>query len=129
MPALRQSVQKAILDACAEETLTAAHVKEILKWTLSAVRQTKRIVESPSEVQSVWEPSSWDSLSQTLAESEHLKSSTGLQTLCRQIIQVANQDTNNKSKASTKRKADEIEGGDAAESSTKAKRKAKKTKA
>lgn len=128
MPALRQAVQKAIRRACDGETLTAPHVKDVLKLTLSAVRLTKRVAESQSQVQTAWEPSSWESLSQTLAGSERFKSSTGLQASCKQIAQLASQDTSTKSKGSTKRKVDAIEE-DVTASDKKAKRKAKKAKA
>ncbi|KAI0691182.1 DNA polymerase phi-domain-containing protein [Cytidiella melzeri] len=131
MPALKKSVQKAIRDACEAETLSVAHVKQVLKLALSAARQTKRLAQSSKELRSAWEPSTWEVLGETLATSTRFESSTGLQALCKQISQVAGQDAEGGGKATgtTKRKVDAVYEPEDAESIKKMKRKAKKAKA
>lgn len=131
MSALNQSMLKAIREACETETLSAGHVKQVLKLALSAARQTKRIAESPKQLHDTWQPSSWESLSNALAASGRFKTSTGLPVLCKQIIQVATQDerSDGKVKASTKRKADAVEETEDVQPSKKVKKKVKKAKA
>ncbi|KII88994.1 hypothetical protein PLICRDRAFT_108863 [Plicaturopsis crispa FD-325 SS-3] len=88
MSALRQALHKFLSGACdSKATLTAPQVKELLKFALAAVRQTKRLVASPEELPAIWNPSSWDALRRTLAAHDRFKASTSVQTLCQQIVQ------------------------------------------
>ncbi|CAL1703687.1 unnamed protein product [Somion occarium] len=130
MPSLRDAILAAVSKACTEASLTAAHVKEILKLAISAVRQSKRIVSSPEELATLWDPSSWEELSKNLATSDSLKAAAGLQNLCKQVIRAVNQSStkdstssNKPSSGATKRKADDGEQGDEEVVTKKAKRK------
>ncbi|KAI0350071.1 hypothetical protein OH77DRAFT_1100919 [Trametes cingulata] len=127
MPKLRQAILDTLSNACSgESSLTPAHAKEILKLALVSVRQTKRFASSVDEASSIWEPSKWSDLSSQLASSDRLKSSVGLQAMCKQLIQLL-QDSSTKA---TKRKAEEVAGDEeGAASGKKAKhKKARKEK-
>ncbi|THG98713.1 hypothetical protein EW026_g3515 [Hermanssonia centrifuga] len=126
MPGLRNAVQESIRVACSEESLTATQVKELLKLALSAIRQTKRVA-SQEQLRTIWEPSSWETLSSTLASADRFKSSTALQTMCKQISQLVTEEKLSKAKASGKRKVDSLEGEEEVATSPK-KVKRKKTK-
>ncbi|KAI0086629.1 DNA polymerase phi-domain-containing protein [Irpex rosettiformis] len=131
MSDLSQSVQKAVQEACEAETLSAGHVKQVLKLALSAARQSKKFAQPPKELHDAWQPSSWETLGATLAASDRFKSSTGLPVLCKQIAHLTGQDgeSSGKAKGAKKRKADAVEGTEDVESPKKAKRKVKKTSA
>lgn len=105
MKALRHAIQKSVHGACENGTLTAAQVKEVLKLAQVAVRQSKRVL-SPEELQEAWDPSSWESLSQMLASSDKMKSSSGLQSMCSQVAKLSGQQT--ESAKPSKRKAASI---------------------
>ncbi|PSS32180.1 hypothetical protein PHLCEN_2v2053 [Hermanssonia centrifuga] len=126
MPGLRNAVQESVRDACSEESLTAAQVKELLKLALSAIRQTKRVA-SQEQLHTIWEPSSWETLSSALASADRFKSSTALQTMCKQISQLVTEGKLSKAKAPGKRKVDSLEGEEEVAASPK-KVKRKKTK-
>jgi DNA polymerase phi len=111
--------------------LDAPQVKDILKLALSAVRQTKRLNPDSEALSSTWRPQQWDSLRTKLASSDKLKSSTSLQTMCNQIIQLcggsymcAKYNKHDKKTPPAKRK---VEGTDEAVGKKKAK-KAKRAK-
>ncbi|KAI0648248.1 DNA polymerase phi-domain-containing protein [Trametes meyenii] len=133
MPKLRQAILDALFNACSgESTLTPAHAKEILRLALTAVRQTKRFASETDKASSVWEPPKWSDLSSKLASSDRFKSAVGLQSMCKQIVQLL-QDSNTKAsgkdKAVAKRKADEAVVDEGAASGKKAKhKKARKEK-
>ncbi|GBE82630.1 hypothetical protein SCP_0410150 [Sparassis crispa] len=92
IPTLRRSLHDVISNACGDTpTLTPAQMKELLKLGLTAVRQTKRFASSPEEVFSSWDPSTWNVLAGKLAASDRFKSSTGLQTMCKQMAQLASE--------------------------------------
>lgn len=136
MPKLRQTLHDVISSACDDDSasLTHAQVKDLLKLGLMAVRQTKKVTPTPEELSSIWEPSLWEALASKLATSTRLKSSTGLQTMSKQIAHIISQASTNgnktpKTPAPLKRKLDATDE-DAADSSTKIKRKkVKKPKA
>lgn len=142
MPKLRQATLETISKACDGDatTLQPAHVKEILKVTLVAVRQTRRVTQDTKELSSAWQPFTWSELQKTLAKSDRFKEAVGLQAMCKQITELLQDDKSSsktsagksKEKARTKRKAEDTEegGGEGAtESSKKAKhKKARKTK-
>ena len=133
MTSLRKTILDTMGKACTDEstTLQPAHVKDILKLSLVAVRQTKRVAENATELSTIWQPSSWKELSNALASSDRFQASVGLQAMCKQIVQLlqesgtagskARATDNAKSKekekektaSATKRKAaDREEGGD-----------------
>ncbi|RDX52694.1 hypothetical protein OH76DRAFT_1399938 [Lentinus brumalis] len=145
VPKLRQAILDTLSNACSATGATSvqpAQAKEILKLALMAVRQTKRVAQNDAELSSAWEPSKWSDLSGSLASSDRLKASVGLQAMCKQIIQLVQDDkagskasdkSKDKAKATaTKRKAGDagVDGeGDEKESGKKAKhKKAKKAK-
>ncbi|KAI0806965.1 DNA polymerase phi-domain-containing protein [Fomes fomentarius] len=142
VPKLRQAIIETISKACDGDTTTLqpAHVKEILKVTLVAVRQTRRVIQDSKELTSAWQPSSWSDLRNALAGSDRFKEAVGLQAMCKQITELLQDDKSSaktstrksKEKARTKRKAEDTEeGGDegATENGKKAKhKKARKTK-
>ena len=148
MTSLRKAIIDTVTKACIDEstTLQPAHVKDILKLALVAVRQTKRIAENANEPSTVWQPSSWSELSNALASSDRFKGSVGLQAMCKQIVQLLQESNTAKSTAkiadktkpkekaasATKRKAeDREEDGDqvVADGGKKARhKKARKTK-
>lgn len=107
MTSLRKALLKTMTKACTDEstTLQPAHVKDILKLALVAIRHTKRIVESMNELSTIWQPSSWSELSNTLASSNHFKGSVGLQATCKQIVQLLQENSTAGSKARAADKA------------------------
>lgn len=123
----------AVTEACEESTLTAAQLKDVFKLVLSAVRRTKRTC-SPTELSSLWDPASWDTLCDKLIASERFQASTGLHASCRQVVQLTSTADGQEPKRSkvqkpvvdspvikTKRKAEK--GARSGEASDKAKRK------
>ncbi|KAM5542581.1 hypothetical protein V8D89_003542 [Ganoderma adspersum] len=146
MPSLRKAILDTLTKACLNEstTLQPAHVKDILKLAVVAVRQTKRVTDNTNELASIWQPSSWSELSSALASNDRFKASVGLQAMCKQIVQLLQESGTAGSKAkdkakskeqtasATKRKAAEQEGDgdeDVADGGKKAKhKKAKKAK-
>ena len=139
MPKLRNAILDSLSKACSSTTqIQPAQAKDILKLALVAARQTKRVIQNDGELTSAWEPSKWSNLSSTLASSGRFKASVGLQAMCKQIVQLLQDDKagskasgkkKEKSKAiATKRKAEDA-GVDAEDSGKKAKhKKAKKAK-
>ncbi|EJF62593.1 hypothetical protein DICSQDRAFT_135562 [Dichomitus squalens LYAD-421 SS1] len=90
MPSLRKGILDTVSKACSDEStsLQPAHVKDILKLALGAVRQTKRFTQSSDELSTIWRPSKWTELSNTLASNDHFKASVGLQAMCKQLVQL-----------------------------------------
>jgi len=110
-------------EECCKETgsLSTAQMKELFKLALTGVRQTKRL--SPSIVQSVWEPTTWIALQQNVKTSPRFNTSPVLPKMCEQVARMSQNSDEEKSKP-TKRKADQVNGDDAAgKESKKSKRK------
>ena len=142
MPKLRNAILDSLSKACSGTTqIQPAQAKDILKLALVAARQTKRVVQNDGELSSAWESSKWSDLSSTLASSDRFKASVGLQAMCKQIVQLLQDDKagskasgkkKEKSKAiATKRKAEDagVDAEDTGDSGKKAKhKKAKKAK-
>ena len=152
MPTLRTAIHDTITGACNDtsSSLQSAHVKELLKLALVAVRQTKRVA-SGDEAAAAWQPAKWSALSSTLAANDRFKASVGLQAMCKQIVGLLQDSTKAGTKAqrdkqksdkkskeekggTSKRKAEAVDGDEgeegAAESGKKAKhKKARKAKA
>lgn len=83
----------ALTAACTDaETLTAPQAKDLLKHALACARYTKRVVPDHTAVRAAWDPPSWEGLATTLAASERFKASTGLQSMCRQIVALASKE-------------------------------------
>ncbi|KAI1788483.1 DNA polymerase phi-domain-containing protein [Ganoderma leucocontextum] len=146
MPSLRKAILNTISKACSDEstTLQPAHVKDILKLALVAVRQTKRAAENTDELSTVWRPSKWTELSKTLGSNDRFKASVGLQAMCKQIVKLLQESSTAGSKAktdkaknkekektasATKRKAADGEGEDGDEEVADGQKKAKHKKA
>ena len=146
MATLRKALLDTISNACSDDSSSVqpAHVKELLKLALVAVRQTKRVASSTDEAASTWQPAKWTALSSTLAANDRFKASVGLQAMCKQIVQLlqdsgtagpkaqSGKSDKKEKKGATKRKAEETaaeDEGDAADGGKKAKhKKAKKAK-
>ena len=104
MPKLRNAILESLSKACSSTTqIQPAQAKDILKLALVAARQTKRVIQNDGELSSAWEPSKWSNLSSTLASSDRFKASVGLQAMCKQIVQLL-QDDKAGTKASGKKK-------------------------
>ena len=103
MPKLREAILDTISKACKDEStsLQPAHVKDILKLVLVAVRQTKRLAQNSDELSTIWQPSKWSELSSTLASNDRFKASVGLQAMCKQIVQLLQDSGTAVSKAKT----------------------------
>lgn len=137
MPLLREAIGSALVEACEQGSLTAPQVKEVLKSALALVRLTRKLAPTLDVMVQIWDRSSWEKISKQFASSESLKTATGLQNLCKQLLQVldrplakADKSSGDKAKSSaTKRKADDSdhEEADAATKKTKRK-KVKKSK-
>ena len=115
MTTLRKTILEKFSTACSDDasTFQPAHAKELLKLALVAVRQTKRVSASVEEAAGAWQPTKWTTLSGTLAGNERFKASAGLQAMCKQIVQLL-QDDSGKAKAkaqSEKSKKDAKSGG------------------
>ena len=100
-------------------SLTAAQLKDILKLAILAIRQSRKIC-GDQESAAVWDASLWNGLSTKFASSSRLKSSTGLQSSCKEIVRLIEQSTKsganhaedgvpNDKAAVGKRKAGELE--------------------
>ncbi|KAH9926111.1 DNA polymerase phi-domain-containing protein [Fomitopsis serialis] len=92
-PKLRTALLDVISQACdaSDASLTAAQVKELLKLGVLAVRHTRRMSASTEELATVWSPPLWNDLASKLAASPRLKSSTGLQSSCKEIARSTGQ--------------------------------------
>jgi len=94
-------------------SLTATQLKDIFKFGLQAIRQTKRAVADTSASSTIWDPESWQDLAITLAASERFKTSTSLQVMCRQMSnafqEAGTKKNSSTSAASSKRKVDDEE--------------------
>jgi len=107
MCTLRQAIYTTISDACDEpDSLSAPQVKELLKLSLLAVRQTKRVTDDPADLQAVWDAHSLVALS-TKLESSRFKSAASLQGLCKQLHAVIGGGEQAKSGNQKKRKAED----------------------
>lgn len=120
--------------------LNTAQTKDLLKLTLAALRQTKKVLASSGALASVWKPKPWDVLHKKLASCERYKASTALQSMCQQIVDLSQEKPMAKKSKSApkangielpaKRKAAPGEGEEDASALKKAKRKkVKKTSA
>lgn len=110
MPILSQLLVKVADKSCTDEgALTAPQMKDLLKLTLLAVRQTKRI--SPTSTRSIWRSQAWLAFSKNLKTSR-FKASTGLHKMCEQMIRTAevNEDATSKDVkvVGSKRKMEEV---------------------
>lgn len=77
------------IKACQEDSnFTAAQIKDILKLSLVAVRQTQRVAPGGT-TRDIWKPTSWEKMKEGLASSERFKASVSLQTMCQQLVNVA----------------------------------------
>jgi len=121
-PKLQTALIDVVSQACdaSDASLTVAQVKELFKLGLLAVRHTRRMTASAEELSAVWSPPLWNDLASKLAASPRLKSSTGLQSSCKEIARTAGQSTKpgadgtakgdtDDSVAASKRKAGELE--------------------
>lgn len=106
METLCRTSLAAVENACGSGFLSAAQLKEMLKFVQSAVRQTKRVF-TVKEVTEIWQPSKWDEVCKKLASSDTFKSAVGLQSICKQIVQIAGRELKGESGAG-KRKADKV---------------------
>ncbi|THH32974.1 hypothetical protein EUX98_g1203 [Antrodiella citrinella] len=133
MPSLSTSIEEILTTACEDGSLTAPQAREVLRLAQSAARHTKRVASTIEEVSSVWQPTRWQGLARKLSSSDSLKSSTGLQNMCKQVAQLgeAGTATDKKTQESSKRKIDVSEDDIVASKPTKRKKtkKAQKTKA
>ncbi len=122
METLSHSALAAIDDACDKEFLSAAQLKEILKIAQSAVHQTKRAF-ALKEVSEIWQPFKWEEASKKLEISDTLKSAVGLQTICKQIAQIAGQEPKKNSGAGKRKAGEAVEKGGVEKEGKKPKRK------
>lgn len=131
MPSLHESLYDTLIGACDKGSLTAPQVKEVFKSALALVRLTRKIAPGPDELVQTWDRSSWENLTKQLASSESLKTATGLQTLCKQLIQVLDRPLTKTDYANgaTKRKADESDHEVDAATKKAKRKKGKKNKA
>jgi DNA polymerase phi len=65
-------------------------MKDLLKLTLDAVRQTKRWAETPDDVPLIWSPAEWNDMQTRLITTDRFAASKGLHLLCSQITQAIN---------------------------------------
>lgn len=90
-------------------TLSTAQTKDLLKVTLAALRQTKKVLASSGALASVWKPKSWDLLHKKLATCERYKASTALASMSQQIIDLSQESpVTKKSKAASKQNGLEV---------------------
>jgi len=136
MPTFCQAVQDLISNALSPASsassisFSTVQLKDVLKVILASVRQTKRVLSlsfpasatssSPSQakLQEIWNPGFWDELSGKLAMSDTFKNATGLQTVCKQIKELALTpvaDAGSLARGAVKRKAGDVVEGDDAE--------------
>ncbi|EGO20980.1 hypothetical protein SERLADRAFT_452123 [Serpula lacrymans var. lacrymans S7.9] len=136
MTALRHALLDLISSACDERAaLTAAQIKELLKLGLLAIRQTTKALSKPSDIETIWDPSSWKNVLERLSSSSRFKSSTALLKMCEQIAKSAKiaspekiNGTNGK-EGSSKRKAGDVSEGEGGGSKKAKQKRAKKSKA
>lgn len=84
---LAEALHGALIGACDEATtLSAPHMKELLKLALAAVRQTRN--SASTDVALVWSSDSWTNLHSKLIATERFKASKALHSLSKQIVQV-----------------------------------------
>ncbi|CCM03691.1 uncharacterized protein FIBRA_05836 [Fibroporia radiculosa] len=108
---LCRTLHATISGACdPSSTHTPANLKELLKVGLTVVRQAKRVSSSPGELKSIWEPSEWANLAGKLAETDRFRSSTGLQTMCKQIAQMAGGESTSEKKKKGDKASDDVTG-------------------
>lgn len=128
MAVLNDHLLKVAGESCNEEGgLTASQMKDLFKLALLAVRQTKRI--SPTSTQLIWRSQSWVSLNRNLKNSR-FKASTGLQKMCEQIARTSEVASDTSAKimktSGSKRKMEEIATETATSDVKKSKRKKSK---
>ena len=79
------AIYATISGACDDpDSLSAAQVKDLLKLSLLAVRQTRRVTDDPNDLRAIWDAASLTSLSTKLASSR-FKSTSSLHGLCKQL--------------------------------------------
>jgi DNA polymerase phi len=127
VPKLRDCLLNVMSSACKGTlTLTTSQVKDLLKLSLLAVRQTRRSI-SQNDCSFIWQLGPWNTLCENLASAKCFKGSTVLQSLCQQIIQAMEDHDLNEARPSSmarKRKKVEDKVGDGSVARTKAKLKA-----
>lgn len=85
MRRLRHTVYANISDACDDaESLTAPQIKDLLKFCLLAVRQTKRFVKDANDLPLIWDAPELTKLTSKLNGSR-FKTTTSLSGLCKQL--------------------------------------------
>ncbi|KAI0060788.1 hypothetical protein BV25DRAFT_1827328 [Artomyces pyxidatus] len=139
MELLRTNLHAALSSACKDSTATPAHVKELLKLVLVAIRQTKRLTVKGEDASRIWQTDLWKNLQAELASAEHLTASTAVHGMCKQVVQLTqshsqpskksakgNEKAAGKSKG--KRKAEAVDGDGGAAATKKVKRKKSSTK-
>lgn len=92
VPKLQTVLLDTMSHACeaTDASLTAAQVKEILKLALLAVRHSRRLCGG-QELATMWKAANWNRLSVQFASSSRFKSSTGLQSSCKEIVRLIEQ--------------------------------------
>lgn len=89
MTVLSQQLQEVIMTASRETTHSAAQMKDLFKLALLAVRQTKRYTsDKPEDLAKVWKSASWNDVLTSLTANDRFKTSTGLQSMCKQVLQL-----------------------------------------
>lgn len=139
MTALSERLQEVIATASRETTFSAAQMKDLFKLALLAVRQTKRYTpDSPEDLSKTWKPASWNDVLTTLTTNDRFKTSTGLHSMCKQVLQLiqtqsgdgkvkTKKDGGNSKSKTGKRKADDAVDESPVVNGKKAKRKKSKT--
>ncbi|KAI0933631.1 hypothetical protein AcW1_005407 [Taiwanofungus camphoratus] len=140
---LRCTLYDVMVAACEQtsSTLSPPQMKELFKVGLATIRQSKRVSVTPEELSTIWDPPIWTTLASKLAMHGRFKSSTGLQSMCKQMAQMttpnlatSSQKTSSSTNISTdkapKRKVGTLDDGEEVGTSKKAQRKRiKKAKA
>lgn len=123
VPKLQTVLLDTMSQACeaSDASLTAAQVKEILKLALLAVRQSRKACGDQG-LTAVWNAAPWNNLSTKFAATSRFKSSTGLQSSCKEVARLIEQSAKSEdapakdgasedSAAASKRKAGELDEG------------------
>ncbi|KAF9477373.1 hypothetical protein BDN70DRAFT_914180 [Pholiota conissans] len=109
MPLLSETLLAIATDSCSDKgNLSAAQLKDVFKFALSATRYTKRM--SPAATESVWQPKLWSDLQRTLQKSK-FKTSPTLHKMCEHIVHTsstAHEDAISKATV-PKRKMEEVD--------------------
>lgn len=138
MTTLPQRLQEVITTASRETTFSAAQLKDLFKLVLLAVRQTKRYTsDKPEDLLKAWKAASWNDVLAALTTNDRFKTSTGLQSMCKQVLQLiqaqsgdgtikSKKDGDNNKTKTGKRKADDAVDESPVANGKKAKRKKSK---